>query len=314
VQLASRAGLEERYVREWLGAMATAGIFEYDATCETFWLPHEHAACLTGTGVENLAPVSRLTTMLGHHVEAVADAFRHGGGVPYEAFVPEVHDVMDALWQPLYDHLLVSAILPLASGLTERLTAGIRVADVACGTGNALLVLADAFPESRFVGFDSDGRAIESARAKAGRLGFANVSFERLDAADLVVDEPFDAVLVFNAIHDQAAPVQVVRRIHDALAPGGLFLMNEPGLSSRLEDNIGHPLAPFTYAVSTLHCMTVSLAAGGAGLGTAWGRQVAIEMLRDAGFESVDVHETPGDPGNAVFVTSKADWRNEAGA
>jgi hypothetical protein len=97
----------------------------------------------------------------------------------------------------------------------------------------------------------------------------------------------------------------VVRRIHNALAPGGLFLMNEPRLSSHLEDSIGNPLAPFTYAVSTLHCMTVSLASGGAGLGTAWGQQDATQMLRGAGFGPVEVHDTPGDPGNAIFVTTK---------
>ena len=304
-ELAARAGLTERYVREWLAAMATARVFEYDAVSRRFWLPREHAACLTGTGVGNLAPVARLTTMLGNHVTAVADAFRRGGGVPYDAFVPEIHEVMDALWQPMYETLLVPAILPLASGLTERLTAGIRVADVACGTGNGLLVLAREFPASRFVGYDLDGRAIESARGRAEQRGLRNVSFERLDAAELVVDEPFDAILVFNAIHDQADPAQVVRRIHDALAPGGQFLMDEPCASSNLEDAIGSPLAPFTYAVSTLHCMTVSLASGGAGLGTAWAQDVATQMLRDAGFGTVEVHDAPGDPGNAVFVTTK---------
>ena len=119
----------------------------------------------------------------------------------------------------------------------------------------------------------------------------------------MTVDEPFDAVFVFNAIHDQAAPDRVLERIRDALVPGGVLLMDEPRVSSNLEDNVGNPLAPFTYAVSTLHCLTVSLAVGGAGLGTAWGEQVACRMLADAGFDDVVVHDAPGDPGNAVFVT-----------
>lgn len=110
---------------------------------------------------------------------------------------------------------------------------------------------------------------------------------------------------MFNALHDQAAPATVLQRIHDVLTPGGTFLMNEPRMSSNLEDNLGNPLAPFTYAVSTLHCLTVSLADGGAGLGTAWGEQVALRMLADAGFGEVAVHDAPADPGNAVFVTAK---------
>jgi SAM-dependent methyltransferase len=304
-ELAARAGVDERHVREWLGAMATAGIFEYEPTVATYWLPREHAACLTGFRVENLAPVARLTTMLTRHVPEVADAFRNGGGVPYSAFVPEVHDVMDGLWGPTYEHLLVPAIVPLAPGLAERLVAGIRVADVACGSGKAVVALARAYPASTFVGYDLDDGALARGRAEAGRRGLTNVVFEPCDAADLAVDEPFDAVFVFNAIHDQAEPAAVLGRVHDALAPGGAFVMDEPRVSSDLADNIGNPLAPFTYAVSTLHCLTVSLAAGGAGLGAAWGEQLALRMLADAGFADVAVHEAPGDPGNAVYVTHR---------
>jgi SAM-dependent methyltransferase len=301
--LAARAGLDERYVREWLGAMATSGIFDHDATSATFTLPPAHAVCLTGSGVENLAPVAYFTTVLGAHVPAVSTAFREGGGVPFDAYLPELHDVMDALWKPIYDHLLVDAILPLAPGLVDRLRAGAHVADVACGSGNGLSVLAAEFPTSTFVGYDLDRSAIERGRAEAARQGLTNLTFVTCDAAELATDEPFDAVLVFNAIHDQVAPDAVLERIHAALVPGGVFLMNEPRVSSNLEDNIGNPLAPLTYAVSTLHCLTVSLAHGGAGLGTAWGEQVARQMLADAGFGDVDVHDAPGDPGNAVFVS-----------
>jgi len=222
------------------------------------------------------------------------------------AFAPEVHDVMDALWRPLFDHLLVPAILPLAPGLPERLAAGGRVADVACGTGNALVVLAAEFPASTFVGYDLDGDALARGRSRAAEQGLANVTFDERDAAELTVETPFDAVPVFNALHDQAAPAAVLARIHDALVPDGILLMDEPRVASDLADNIGNPLAPFTYAVSTLHCVTVSLAAGGAGLGTAWGEQLARRMLAEAGFAAVAVHDAPGDPGNAVFVGTRA--------
>ena len=306
-ELAARAGLEERYVREWLGAMATAEIFEYEASTATYWLPREHALCLQTAAPESLAGIGMLATMLAEHVPAVTDSFRRGGGVPYEAYAPEIHEVLELCWGSIYDQLLVPAYLPLVPGLTERLEAGARVTDVACGTGGALATLASAFPASTFVGYDLDRPGLDRARSEVDQRGLANVTFEHVDAAELTVDHPFDVAFVFNALHDQARPAAVLERIHAALVPGGTFVMDEPRVSSRLEDNIGNPMAPFVYGVSTLHCLTVSLATGGAGLGTAWGEQLAVEMLREAGFGPVTVHDAPGDPANALFVTTRPD-------
>jgi SAM-dependent methyltransferase len=301
--LAARADLQERYVREWLGAMASGGIVGYDPATASFDLPAEHAACLTGAGSANLAPLSRLDTHLAGHVDAVARAFREGGGVPYAAYRPEFTDVMDALGRGVFDELLVDAYLPLVPGLAGRLAAGARVADVGCGTGHAMVVLADAFPASSFTGYDLAPDAI--ARARSETTGLANARFEVRDAARLEVEEPLDVVFTFDAVHDQADPAAVLERIHAALVPGGRFVMVEPRVSSDLADNLDNPLVPLLYGISTLHCMTVSLAAGGAGLGTAWGEQTALAMLADAGFGEVTVHEAPGDPLNAVFVTSR---------
>lgn len=304
-KLAARAGLAERHVREWLGAMATGGIVEYETATGRYWLPREHAACLTGQGVDNLAPLAFFTVVLAKHVPAVSEAFRSGGGVAYSDYLPELHDVMEALWGPIYDTLLVDQIVPLAPGLTQKLAAGARAADIACGTGRALIALATAYPASTFTGYDLDDTAIDRARTRAADLNLTNLTFQTRDAATLTATEPFDAVFVFNAIHDQATPAVVLRRIHDALTPGGTFLMNEPRLSSNLDDNLVNPMAPFIYAVSTLHCLPVSLAADGAGLGTAFGEQTARQLLADAGFGETTVHDAPGDPGNAVFVTHK---------
>ncbi|HEY8548170.1 MAG TPA: class I SAM-dependent methyltransferase [Acidimicrobiales bacterium] len=304
-ELAERAGLQPRYVQEWLGAMATGGIVEYEASTGTYWLPREHAVWLTGDTPENLTGLALLATSVAPHVGAVTEAFRNGGGVTYDTYVPAIHEALEALWGPIYAQLLVPSYLPLAPGLTERLTSGARVADVACGTGKALLALAEAFPASTFVGYDLDGAGLDRARGAASERGLANLTFEQVDAAELAVDEPFDVVFVFNAIHDQVQPATVLRRIHDALVPGGTFFMDEPRISSHLADNIGHPLAPLVYAISTLHCLPVSLAHDGAGLGTAWGEQVARRMLADAGFGPVTVHDAPGDPGNAVFITTR---------
>jgi SAM-dependent methyltransferase len=235
----------------------------------------------------------------------VADAFREGGGVPYSAYRSEFTTLMDSLSRDGYDHLLIPAWLPLAPGLTSKLQSGARAADVACGSGHALVVLAKAFPNSRFVGYDQDEQALARGRAEAAGEGVENLTFAQHDAASLSVGEPFDVVFMFDAIHDMADPSSVLERIHAALTPGGVFVMKEPRLSSNLEDNIGNPFAPMAYAASTLHCMTVSLAEGGAGLGTAFGEQLARRMLADAGFVDVSVHEAPGDPRSGVFIASR---------
>lgn len=304
-ELAERAGLDERYVREWLGALVSAGIFGYSPRSGIYTLPPEHAACLTGPGSANLAIVAQINTHLGKHLHQVAVAFREGGGVPYSEFRPEFTDVMDSLSRGTFDELLVDAWLPLAPGLTEQLNEGIRVADIGCGTGHAIVTMAAAFPASTFVGYDIAEDALERARAEATEGGLTNAHFEVQDASTLDAEIPFDAITSIDAIHDQVDPEGAVRSIFGALVPGGTYVMVEPAASSNLEDNIDNPFAPWIYGVSTLHCLTVSLAHGGAGLGTAWGEQRALEMLAAAGFSEVTTHETPGDPLDTMFVTTK---------
>jgi 2-polyprenyl-3-methyl-5-hydroxy-6-metoxy-1,4-benzoquinol methylase len=221
-EIAGRAGLDERYVREWLGAMVTGGIVAYDPDSGTYRLPAEHAVCLTGEGAMNMAPFSQLNTHLAQHVGQVAEAFRTGGGVPYSAYRPEFTDVMDGLGRGTYDELLVDAYLPLVPRLTERLTDGARVADVACGTGHALVLLAKAFPASTFVGYDLDGEAIARARDEAAREGLTNLTFEVRDVAELGADAAFD--VVFDALHDQARPARVLERVNaSSRATASLF-------------------------------------------------------------------------------------------
>jgi SAM-dependent methyltransferase len=304
-ELADRAGLHERYVREWLGAMATSHVFNYDARTRTYTLPAEHAACLTGGGSGNLAPISQFPAHMGKHLQQVAQAFREGGGVPYEAFRPEFTDVMDAGSRNGFDEHLIASTLPLAPGLTERLQAGARVADIGCGTGHAIVLMAAAFPSSSFVGYDMAEDALAKARAEAAEAGLENATFERCDVAQLAPEEPFDVIVSFDTIHDQVDPVAVLASVYGALVPGGTYLMQEPHVSSNLEDNLANPVAPLIYAVSTLHCLTVSLAHGGAGLGTAFGEQMARQLLADAGFADIAVNPSPGDPMDAVYVSHK---------
>ena len=300
-QIAERAGLNERYVREWLGAMATGGIMEYDAASRTFRLPAEHAVCLTGTSSRNLAAGSQGVAMLAKRLPRVAECFKSGGGVPYSEFRPDFTDYMDASWRLLYEGLLVKGFLPAAKGLPERLAAGMRVADLGCGTGHAINLMAREYPRSRFVGYDIAADAIERARAEARAMGLTNAAFEVADVTRLPAETQFDLITSFDAIHDQRDPAAVLRSAAAALAPDGVYLALEPRASSNLEENLANPFAAWMYGVSVLHCMTVSLAEGGAGLGTAWGAQTARQYLAAAGFTSVEVVEAPG-PQNSIYI------------
>lgn len=205
----------------------------------------------------------------------------------------------------VHDAALLEVILPLAPGLTERLRGGIDVADIGCGSGHAVNLMAQAFPASRFTGYDFSEQAIRTARAEAERLGLANVCFEVVDVATLDIEAGFDAVTAFDAIHDQAHPATVLSNIHRALRPGGVFLLVDIKASSNVEDNIDLPWGSYLYAISTVHCMSVSLGLGGDGLGTVWGGQLALSMLGDAGFGDVAAKDVEADLFNAYYVATK---------
>lgn len=304
-EIADAARLQERYVREWLGALTVGGVVHYDPDDRTYSLPAEHAAVLTrAAGPDNLARTTRFIPLLAQVESSVVEAFRNGGGVPYSEYVA-FHDVMAEESGEVFDAALIDTILPLVDGIEERLGAGIDVADIGCGRGRAVNIMASEYPQSSFVGYDFSDEAIVAAREEAAAIGLENVQFELLDVGQLDVSERFDFITAFDAIHDQAQPTQVLANIYRALRPGGRFLMVDIGASSLLEDNFEYPMATFLYTVSTMHCMAVSLALDGEGLGTVWGRQRALGMLDDAGFVDMEVHEIESDPLNAYFVAAR---------
>jgi 2-polyprenyl-3-methyl-5-hydroxy-6-metoxy-1,4-benzoquinol methylase len=304
-QIAASAGLHERYVREWLAAMLVAGIVEHDPAPGTWWLPVEHAAVLTrAAGKDNLAKMAQLIGLLAGVEQQVVACFREGGGVPYSAYA-EFHALMAEDSKDMAEQLLVDHVVPLVDGLAARLTGGIAVADVGCGSGHHLNVLAAAYPESTFVGYDFSQEAIDHARAEARLRDLGNVRFELRDVEDLSDVGPFDLVTAFDAIHDQAQPAAVLAGIAEALAPHGVFLMVDIRASSKPHENVGLPAAGFLYGISLMHCMTVSLAEGGVGLGTAWGEQRAVQMLREAGFGEVEVKALEGDFVNSYYVARR---------
>ena len=300
-EIARRAQLDERYVREWLNAMTVARIVDYDASSLTYRLPPEHAAFLTrAAGPSNFASMAQLESLMGGVEDDIVACFHDGGGVPYAKF-PQFQRLMAESSAAVHDGSLVDGILPLADGIVERLRTGIDVCDIGCGQGHAVNLMAQAFPNSRFTGWDFSAEGIAAGTAEASKLGLTNATFAVMDAAAIDGSQQFDLITVFDAIHDQADPSKVLHNIAQSLRPDGVFLCVDIGGSSNVEDNMEHPLAAWGYSVSTFHCMTVSLAQGGAGLGTMWGEQKANEMLRDAGFTAVETKKIPEDIFNVYY-------------
>jgi SAM-dependent methyltransferase len=303
-EIADAAGLAERYVREWLGAMVLAGIVDYDPPARTYALPGEHAAVLTrAAGPDNIAAVAAYFPVFAGVEDEIVGSFTNGGGVPYSSY-SRFQEAMDEDSSAVFDATLIETTLPLVPGLIERLEAGIAVADIGCGSGHAINLMAKAFPSSRFVGYDFSEDGIARARREAEALGLSNARFEVKDAATLDAKATFGLITAFDAIHDQAHPRTVLRAIAEALEPEGTFLMVDMAASSKLEENLDHPLGPILYTFSTLHCLPVSLGLGGEGLGTAWGEQKALELLKEAGFDRVDVKNIDGDIFNSYYIAS----------
>jgi 2-polyprenyl-3-methyl-5-hydroxy-6-metoxy-1,4-benzoquinol methylase len=304
-EISAEAGLDERYVREWLGAMVTGGMVDYTPMGATYVLPREHAALLTrASRPNNLAATCQWIPVLGSVEDRILECFERGGGVPYTAYA-RFHAVMAEESDQTVVSSLIESILPLAPGLLDALARGIDVLDVGCGSGRAVNRLAAAFPNSRFTGYDISAEGIGAARTEAFELGLANARFAVRDVAQLGHAGDFDCVTAFDAIHDQARPDAVLRGIAEALRPDGVFLMQDIGGTSRVEADVDHPLATFLYTISCLHCMSVSLAAGGMGLGAMWGSERAERMLAEAGFGSLDIRRLPHDPMNLYFVARK---------
>lgn len=304
-QIAEAARLNERYVREWLGAMTTGGIITYDPARETYTLPPEHAVFLTrAASPNNMAVTTQFFSVLGVVEDRIVECFRRGGGVPYSAY-PRFHEVMAEESAQTVLGALVDAILPLVPESIERLRAGADVLDVGCGSGRALIRMAETFPRSRFTGYDFSEEGIARARREAEAKGLHNIRFEMQDAASLDEREQYDLITAFDAIHDQAQPARVLKGIAAALRRGGAFLMQDIAGSSHVQHNMEHPIAPFGYTISCMHCMTVSLAQGGDGLGAMWGEEKAQEMLKAAGFNSIEMKRLPHDVMNVYYVARK---------
>ena len=305
LDVAARAGLVERYVREWLAVMVTARIIDFDPDHRTYQLPEAHAACLTKDApLGNLAIYSQMVALTGSMQERALTAFKTGDGIEYEEF-PCFHEIMAEDSEQSVVAAIDDILNSLIPDIVTRLEQGIDVLDAGCGAGKAIVRLAQLFPNSRFSGFDLCTDAIELATNHAINTGVSNVEFKVRDLSNMGQESAFDLVMSFDAVHDTKDPAQLIQSLALALRPGGAYLMQDIGGSVNLENNLDFPFAPFLYTISCIHCMPVSLAQGGAGLGAMWGWETALEMLRSANFQDVSNHVLPHDPMNVWFVSRK---------
>ena len=303
--IASKAGLQERYVRECLGALVVGKVVDYDPKVKTYVLPAEHAASLTrAAGKDNLASFIRFLPVVARVEDQVVECFRKGGGVPYSEYVG-FSEAMHEASGPMFDGLLIDVVLPMVPELKDALNRGIDVLEVGCGSGHSLNLMAKHFPKSQFVGYDFLEESVARGRANAKESGLTNTSFETKDVAAMTHARQFDLVTAFDTVHDQAKPDALLSGIARALKPGGTFLMSDVRASTHLENNLDHPLGVFGYSASCMHCMTVSLAYDGVGLGAMWGEEKAREMLEAAGLEVLDVKQAEGDPLNHFYIARK---------
>ncbi|MDF0682402.1 MAG: class I SAM-dependent methyltransferase [Candidatus Nitrosocosmicus sp.] len=306
-EIAKKAHLNERYTREWLGAMVVGGIVHYYPDQKRYSLPSEHAAFTTrAAGINNIALFSQYISLMGLVEDKIVDCFRNGGGVPYSEY-PGFQSLQAEETSRIFDSRLIDQIIPLAGkDVIKNLQNGAVVLDIGCGRGHALNLMAKAFPNSKFVGYDLSEEGIESGIKESREMKLDNVQLEVRDVNSLADTNKFDLITAFDTIHDQAHPTTILSKIYNALKPNGTFLMQDIAASSNTEENIQNPLAPTLYTFSTMHCMTVSLAQDGEGLGTVWGRQMAEQKLKEAGFSgSIDIKQIDGDILNYYYLVKK---------
>lgn len=287
-ELAARTGIHERYAREWLAANLAAGYLAYEPKSRRFTLPPEHVPALAQEkGPFFFGGVHEMLVGFSSVYEELAKAFKSGGGVPQDKYPATVYEGMSRFTDGWFENLLLPVWIPALPDLKKALERGIAVADVGCGRGRALIKLAQAFPKSRFTGFDVFGPSLQQAKEEAQAAGVADrVRFQETDVSK-GLPESYDLITTFDVIHDAADPGRLLRTIRQALKPGGTYLNLEINCSDKVEDNAG-PLGAFFYGASIFYCMTTSLAHEGAALGTCGLSPAKLQELgSQAGFTTI---------------------------
>jgi SAM-dependent methyltransferase len=287
-ELAKRTGLNERYLREWLGGLAAASYLTFDAGSRRFTLPPEHASALAQEGGPMFVGgmLQQLPALVGV-LDDVAAAFKTGGGVPQSRYAAGMWDGLERFTAGWFENLLLPAWLPAMPDVKAHLERGADVADVGCGRGRALIKLAGAFPRSRYVGYDNFGPTVARATANASEAGVGKlVRFEERDVSKGLPGK-YHVITTFDVVHDAADPLGLLKTIRAGLHPDGVYVCLDINCGEKLEENL-NPFGAMFHGVSTLYCMTTSLANGGAGLGTLGFHEAKVqELCKKAGFGSV---------------------------
>jgi 2-polyprenyl-3-methyl-5-hydroxy-6-metoxy-1,4-benzoquinol methylase len=299
-EFAKKTGMNERYLREWLSAMVAGEYAKYDPATQTYWLPAEQASYLADENSPTFsASMFDMTKALWDVAPSVMDCFAKGGGVPHSKQSKDMDCGTERYSSLFFRFHLAQEWIPKA-GLEAKLKSGARVADIGCGTGSGVLMLSETFPKSEVWGYDNYSPVIDTARKTAAERGLKNAHFEATAAENIDKSKKFDVLMTVDVIHDMADPLGGLRSIKDLLAPDGSYLMVEMNVSDRLEENI-NPFASMLYSISTLYCMTVSLAENGAGIGACMGERRARELASQAGFSSFE-RLTISHPFAAVYL------------
>jgi len=284
-EVAERSGCAERYVLEWLNSQVAAGYLEYDREAATYELPVEHAAVLADPDSPTLlTPAFNVPASMWHGEERAIRAFRTGEGVPWGEHHERLFCGVGAFYRNAYAGTLVPQWLPALDGVVERLEAGAKVADVGCGHGHSTVLMAQAFPNSRFHGYDTHAESVAAARAHAAEAGVADrVTFSVANATGYAEDG-FDLICFFDALHDMGDPVGAAQHARSALADGGTVMAVEPYAADVLEDNAG-PIGRLYYSASTVLCTAHALSEnGGYALGAQAGEAQLAEVFAEAGY------------------------------
>jgi 2-polyprenyl-3-methyl-5-hydroxy-6-metoxy-1,4-benzoquinol methylase len=295
-ELAEAAGIHERYAREWLEQQAASDILEAegdDYASRRFSLPEGHdEALLDVSSLNHIAPMARAVLASIRPIDALLEAMRTGGGVPYADYGEDLHEAQAAFTRPLFENLLGSEWLGTVSEIRERLEADppARVADIACGQGRSSIEIARAFPKVQVDGIDSDTASIEFARRNLEGSGVEDrVTFHDRDAADAALAGRYDLVTIFEALHDMSYPVDVLRAARGLLAEGGVMMIGD----ERTEESFTAPAGEterLYYGFSILHCLPVGMVGeGAAGTGTVIRPGTVRRYAEEAGFSSCEV-------------------------
>ena len=283
-EFAERTGCHPRYLTEWLRGQAAGGYAAYEPTTGRFSLTEEQAFCLADPEGPNVAAAFRFALAMLRAEPRIAEAFRSGEGFGWHEHDDDVFVGVDVFYRPGYVAELVPNWIPALDGVDAKLTAGARVADVGCGLGSSSVLMAEAYPRARVVGSDYHARSIELARKKAADAGLADRLTFEVGTAQTFSGTDYDLVTMFDCLHDMGDPVGAARRVREALAEDGTWLLVEPNASDRVEENF-NPVGRLYYSGSTFLCVPNSLSQpGGHSLGAQAGEAAIRAVVTEAGF------------------------------